>query len=289
MGASEIWLVRHGESEANVVATEAQRAGEQRIVVEWRDADVPLSPTGREQAGALGAWLGENAPGRSPVVWSSPYRRARETTAIALAGAGAGAEAAAGAGVGAGMGAAVPVRVDERLRDRELGILDLLTAAGVEALHPEEAERRRWLGKFYYRPPGGESWADVALRIRSFLRDAEDPAPPHGGPLLVVAHDAVVMLFLYVCLGWSEEELLGFARENVVVNASVTRLVRAEVATHPGPASLEDPASLKDSAAPAAAAEWRLAEFAHHGHLDRLDVETTRHGGDTDESAEPAR
>lgn len=253
MGASEIWLVRHGESEANVVATEAQRAGEQRIVVEWRDADVPLSTTGREQAGALGVWLGENAAGRSPVVWSSPYRRARETTAIALA--------------GAGIEAAVSVRVDERLRDRELGMLDLLTAAGVEALHPEEAERRRWLGKFYYRPPGGESWADVALRIRSFLGDAEAPASPDGGPLLVVAHDAVVMLFLFVCLGWSEEELLGFARENVVVNASVTRLVRA------------DPT----------AGGWQLAEFAHHGHLDRLDVETTRHGGDTDESAEPAR
>jgi broad specificity phosphatase PhoE len=281
MGASEIWLVRHGESEANVVATEAQRAGEERIVVEWRDADVPLSPTGREQAGALGAWLGENAAGRAPVVWSSPYRRARETTAIALAGAGAG--AAAGAGVGAGIGAAVPVRVDERLRDRELGILDLLTAAGVEALHPEEAERRRWLGKFYYRPPGGESWADVALRIRSFLRDAEAASSPEGGPLLVVAHDAVVMLFLYVCLGWSEDELLGFARENVVVNASVTRLVRAEVADEAGPVSPEERAT------PSPAAGWQLAEFAHHGHLDRLDVEATRHGGDTDESAEPAR
>jgi broad specificity phosphatase PhoE len=249
MGASEIWLVRHGESEANVVATEAQRAGEERIVVEWRDADVPLSSTGREQAGALGVWLGENASDRPPVVWTSPYRRARETTAIALAGA----------------GLELPVRVDERLRDRELGILDLLTAAGVEALHPAEAERRRWLGKFYYRPPGGESWADVALRIRSYLRDAEDPAsPPENGPLLVVAHDAVVMLFLSVCLDWSEEELLGFARENVVVNASVTRLVRE-------------------------AAGWQLAEFAHHGHLDRLDVEATRHGGDTDESTEPAR
>jgi broad specificity phosphatase PhoE len=273
MGASEIWLVRHGESEANVVATEAQRAGEERIVVEWRDADVPLSPTGREQAGALGAWLGENATGRAPVVWSSPYRRARETTAIALASASAGASA----------GAELAVRVDERLRDRELGILDLLTAAGVDALHPEEAERRRWLGKFYYRPPGGESWADVALRIRSFLRDAEAPSSPESGPLLVVAHDAVVMLFLYVCLGWSEEELLGFARENVVVNASVTRLVRAGVADEAGPASPEERPT------PAPAAEWQLAEFAHHGHLDRLDVEATRHGGDTDESAEPAR
>ena len=39
--------------------------------------------------------------------------------------------------------------VDERLRDRELGILDLLTTQGVEARFPGEAQRRKWLGKLY--------------------------------------------------------------------------------------------------------------------------------------------
>ena len=38
-----------------------------------------------------------------------------------------------------------------------------------EEHYPDEAKRRDLLGKFYYRPPGGESWADVALRIRSVL------------------------------------------------------------------------------------------------------------------------
>jgi broad specificity phosphatase PhoE len=42
----------------------------------------------------------------------------------------------------------LPIRVDERLRDRELGVLDLLTMQGVKARFPQEAERRRWLGKF---------------------------------------------------------------------------------------------------------------------------------------------
>ncbi len=61
------------------------------------------------------------------------------------------------------------VLTDERLRDRELGILDRLTRLGVKTRYPDEAERRLWLGKLYYRPPGGESWADVALRLRSIL------------------------------------------------------------------------------------------------------------------------
>jgi hypothetical protein len=32
-------------------------------------------------------------------------------------------------------------------------------------LHPEQAEMRTRLGKFYHRPPSGESWCDVILRL----------------------------------------------------------------------------------------------------------------------------
>ncbi|WP_368499056.1 histidine phosphatase family protein [Herbiconiux sp. A18JL235] len=245
MGATEIWLVRHGESEANPIATAAQRSGAETIDVEWRDADVPLSPTGEEQAAAFGTWLAEQArPGVPATVWSSPYLRARQTADIALAAA----------------GLDLHPLVDERLRDRELGVLDRLTALGVERRHPEEAARRRHLGKFYHRPPGGESWADVALRIRSFLGDVD--RADDAGTMLVVAHDAVVMLFLSVCTGLGEQELLDFARDHVVTNASVTRLERAS-----------------------GRGGWTLAEFAADEHLERQGVETTEHKGDTDERA----
>ena len=59
--------------------------------------------------------------------------------------------------------------VDERLREKEFGILDRLTRSGIEELHPDQAEFRQLLGKFYHRPPGGESWCDVILRLRSAL------------------------------------------------------------------------------------------------------------------------
>src|SRR5688572_31393696 len=36
-------------------------------------------------------------------------------------------------------------------------------------LFRSQAEFRRLLGKFYHRPPGGESWCDVILRLRSAL------------------------------------------------------------------------------------------------------------------------
>ncbi len=204
----EVWLARHGESIGNVAASRAEAEGLEVIPLEPRDADVPLSPVGIDQADALGRWLRPRL-GEFDSFWTSPYVRARQTLEIAV---GEQAEDAI-------------VFADERLRDRELGVLDLLTRAGVLARVPTEFERRRHLGKFYHRPPGGESWADVALRLRSFFRDFGDTA---GDRAFVMAHDAVVLLSLYVLLGWSEGQLLEFAQANLVGNASVTQLEHAD-------------------------------------------------------------
>ena len=45
-----------------------------------------------------------------------------------------------------------------------MGVTDKLTGAGIRAAYPDETERRDWLGKFYYRPPGaspGRTWHSV--------------------------------------------------------------------------------------------------------------------------------
>lgn len=242
MAVTEIWLIRHGESVANVAATAAELAGLEVIDVEERDADVPLSPVGWQQAEAFGDWLGAIEIDQRPALaWCSPYFRARQTVDIAVE----------------RYGLELPVRVDERLRDRELGVLDLLTSLGVAEGFPSEDARRRRLGKFYYRPPGGESWADVALRVRSVLRDID--TPDAASRVLVAAHDAIVMSFVYVCTGWSEARLLDFAQHNTVANASVTRLTRA-----------------------AGDEFWTLAEFAASEHLEAAGAPVTLHEGDRD-------
>ncbi len=122
----------------------------------------------------------------------------------------------------------MPASRRRALRDRELGVLDRLTAHGVRTQYPSEADRRRYLGKFYYRPPGGESWADVVLRLRSFLGDISDDLS--HGVVLIVAHDAVVLLLRYICQELDEATLLDIARTRSVGNASITRLVRDDVA-----------------------------------------------------------
>src|SRR3954471_5045527 len=200
---TELIAVRHGESEGNVAREAAEAEQAELITIDQRDADVPLSGRGRNQAAAVGRWLVDYAADQPlAAVWSSPYVRARQTAEIALQVA----------------EVTVPVRIDERLRDGDLATPDLLTARGVAARYPDEAHRRRWLGKLYYRPPGGESWADVALRLRSFLVDVERQETRGG--VLVFCHDALIMLLRYVLEGMEEAELLDLARTTSVANGS---------------------------------------------------------------------
>jgi broad specificity phosphatase PhoE len=206
-GPAVIWLVRHGESMGNVADARAQRTGAGRLELDVRDPDVTLSDTGRSQAEALGRHLAGLPEGERPTAaLSSPFNRALTTARLATEPLG------------------IRVRTDERLRERDFGAFDGMTGTGIRERFPDEAGRRDLLGKFYYRPPGGESWADVALRIRSLL--ATEGLRHDCERLLVVAHQAVIMVFRYVLEGLTEQELLAVDKEEQVANASLTRYER---------------------------------------------------------------
>jgi probable phosphoglycerate mutase len=207
-GAVALWWVRHGESTGNVARVAAYAQGHAAIDLDLADPVVPLSPTGRAQAGALGRWMAEQEPERRPThAVVSPYLRARQTAEGILRGAGL---------------EGLSAEVDERLRDREQGILDGLTWRGIVERQPEEAERRRSLGRFYYRPPGGESWADVALRVRALLADADWA----GHRVLLVAHDVTILIARYLLEGLSEEQAV--ALSGSVANCSLTSYQRRD-------------------------------------------------------------
>ncbi len=208
-GPVRLWVVRHGESAGNVARDRAEAQQLERIELASRDVDVPLSPGGEEQARALGRWLAGLAEPPT-VVWTSPYVRAQQTGEIALQAA----------------GLDVPVVVDERLREREFGLLDGLTRRGITAQFPEESERRRQIGKFYHRPPGGESWSDVLLRLRAALSDLA--AEEQGERVLLVAHQVVVLLVRYVLERLTEPEILAVDRAAEVANCSLTEYAREQ-------------------------------------------------------------
>jgi broad specificity phosphatase PhoE len=207
-----LWIVRHGESSGNVARDAAHASRATHIETgAARDVDVPLSALGEQQSRALGRWFGAMPVEAQPeVILVSPYRRACQTATL----------------IGeAGRLGLDPedVIVDERLREKEFGILDRLTRYGIEALHPDQAEFRRTLGKFYHRPPGGESWCDVILRLRSAL---DSIALHHAGArVLIVAHQVVVLCLRYLIENMTEAQVLGVDREGDVANCGVTEYV----------------------------------------------------------------
>ena len=206
-----LWIVRHGQSAGNVARDAAEAAGLPVIDIAYRDIDTPLSDLGRTQARALGHWFAEMPPARRPeVILCSPYVRARETARLMHEAAGFDPHH-------------MRVRIDERLREKEFGILDRLTGHGIRQKYPDLHEQRSHVGKFYFRPPGGESWCDVILRLRSVL---EMVCREHEGErVLVVAHQVIVNCMRYLMEELEEDQILAFDREADVPNCGVTSYV----------------------------------------------------------------
>jgi probable phosphoglycerate mutase len=209
-----LWLVRHGESAGNVSRDVAERDGHHLIDIAGRDLDVPLSELGERQSRALGRWFGGMAPRDQPsVVLCSPYVRARSTADWVIS-------------EGGLKGRKLDYVVDERLREKEFGSLNRFTRIGITDKFPEEAARRSELGKFYYRPPAGESWCDVILRLRSVLDHIQ--LRYSGERVLIVAHQVIVLCFRYLLEELDEERILSIDRERDVANCSVTSFEAAE-------------------------------------------------------------
>lgn len=197
-------IVRHGESERNVRRQAARDQGHLEYGGGIRDMDVALTPQGIRQAVATGKYLGRHF--HFDRVFVSPYERAVQTAQFIIK----------------QFRYDVPMTYEERVREKEFGILDGLTGAGIRKKYPDEWKRRQREGKYYYRPPGGESYPDVALRVHSFLGTLTRDYRRRS--VLVVCHSVVVLTFRRLLERLTEKELLAIDRdpEQDVCNCSVT-------------------------------------------------------------------
>jgi probable phosphoglycerate mutase len=204
---SELILIRHGQSASNVAFPQADAAGLLESGLTGRDADVELTDLGREQARAVGRWLAGLPADQIPeIAITSPYLRARETWRIAAR--------------TSGLDLPAPV-TDDRLVDRLLGDLEMLTRPAIAARFPDEPARLKAAGDYHYRPPNGETFGDIAVRLSSFLDDLHrDHA---GRRVVVVAHDAVVLMMRAVIEDLDWDDIAAVAATGGVRNASITR------------------------------------------------------------------
>jgi probable phosphoglycerate mutase len=160
---SLIGLVRHGPTQWN-----AQGLIQGSI-------DAPLSEEGLEKMRRLKA----PPPFDRARVYASPMLRARQT-----------AEA---------MGLAAPV-LDARLVEQNWGRWEGLSLAEIRAKDGADAFTRAGL-KLAFRPPGGESVAEVHERVQAFLADASR----QPGDALVIAHLGVLRAAYSLATGWNME------------------------------------------------------------------------------------
>ncbi len=216
-----LWIVRHGESAGNIASRQTQ-PGDHRFRLDMRDADVPLSSLGETQANALGSYFASgNIAVKPDFILTSPYVRAIETARLFHAAGGARKN--------------TPILTDERLREKECGILDGLTPDGVAHYHPEQSAQRALLGKFYHRPPGGENWCDVILRLRSLMNRI---SIHHSGEhVMIVAHEVVVFCLRYIIENLDEAAIMKIDAEGDVANCALTEY-RFEAATAHGNGAL---------------------------------------------------
>lgn len=140
---------------------------------------------------------------------------------------------------------------DERLREKEFGITDRLTPLGIADKYPDLAEQRKHVGKFYFRPPGGESWCDVILRLRSVLDTITREYRRER--VLIIGHQVIVNCFRYLFERLDEETILAVDRAADVPNCGVTSYQFDQQAGKRGKLVLELEnfvAPLKDSGTP---------------------------------------
>ena len=170
-------LLRHGQSQWNL---------ENRFTG-W--VDVPLSPTGEDEARAAG----EKLRGRHiDKLYTSVLRRAVDTAILAL-------ETA---------GTTVPVTErDAALNERMYGDLQGLNKAEA-AKRFGDAQIKLWRRSYDVRPPGGESLADTAARVLPYWESHILPDLKAGRDVLVVAHGNSLRALVMHLDGLSHAEVL---------------------------------------------------------------------------------
>jgi broad specificity phosphatase PhoE len=187
MAATEILLLRHGQSEGN----EGGRFG--------GHGPTPLTALGRRQAEATAAALGREG---LTAIYASDLVRAVQTAEPVVAACG------------------IAMRTTPALRERSVGVFTGMTFAEAEASHPEifAAMMQRDPDAC---PPEGESSRERMERVGEFFDGIVERYP--GGRTLLVSHAFTLNLLVRRLLGLAHSPTVFFRTDNCALH----RLKRA--------------------------------------------------------------
>lgn len=160
-----IYLIRHGESEANV---------DFQILKDRPDCSISLTNNGITQASRLGKWLEEKFSDIPLLVLHSPYKRVRNTMELATVKLNV-----------------ASLKEELCLTEIRFGLLEGLTTNEFLNRYPDaywnfQKALKDPTGSFYASRPQGESYFDVCMRVRHLVGDLLKA--PKGLPILIFAH-----------------------------------------------------------------------------------------------------
>lgn len=195
-----LFFLRHAESTGN------KMSADERALSKTHNRDFPLTAKGREQARIVGEYLEEKF-GTKQFNWvfESDFIRSRETLDIVLS----------------QLSMRPKMRyTDARLNEKWDGIFHELTKAEIEERYPEQLRLKERAGNYFYCAPGGESFPDVELRIRSFL-DEYQQRIFFAKNTLIVGHGRWFLALQRLLLDQSEQEMMKLYNQPVE-NCSLT-------------------------------------------------------------------
>jgi NAD+ kinase len=172
----DLVLVRHGESEGNVVFGRARKGDHSGFTPEFaarHSSQWRLTREGQQQAEIAGAWIRLHISSVFDRYYASEYLRAMETAGWL------------------GFGDAAWY-CEFYLRERDWGIFDVMSYQERRERYADDM-RRRELDAFFWTPPNGESIANLCLRLDRVLdtlhRECSDKR------VLIVCHGEVMWGF----------------------------------------------------------------------------------------------
>lgn len=183
-------LVRHGRSagnEANALSRKGDNSAFDDKFLDTHSQYWDLTEKGVRQAVQAGRWIHDYLrDGFFNRFYVSPYTRALKTAGLLLI-----------------PDAQWSCKVS--LRERDRGEIDVIPDDVLKARYADVLQRKK-RSAFFWRPPEGESLADVEQRIRQFLNTLEREASTQN--VVIVCHGEVMWMFRFVLESMSLERFI---------------------------------------------------------------------------------
>ncbi|MDP2695906.1 MAG: histidine phosphatase family protein [bacterium] len=174
------------------------------------DHGTPLTTEGFNQALATGKALEDDiriARGIPDVIYVSPYLRTRQT----LQGLQEGCPALDG----------VPIVIDERIREKSVGLKELYNDwRFMNVIHPEQGRLHDKAGRYYFCEPQGEGIVDVQLRSRQWFQTLTREYP--GSLAWVITHHLTILSIMSRLERWAPEQFVEIDANSPPRNCSLT-------------------------------------------------------------------